>query len=115
MLVGDSRMLVYDDTDSEEPVKVHDRGVVLQESADFGLHQLTYRYGDTLAPHIDGHRATGGPARQLRQRHRGPESAALRMDGSAGPWSPRSRPPTRRGGPAVFPVDVEVTAGSFVR
>ena len=52
MLVGDSRMLVYDDTDSEEPVKVHDRGVVLEESADFGLHQLTYRYGDTIAPHI---------------------------------------------------------------
>jgi predicted dehydrogenase len=53
MLVGDARMLVYDDTDSEEPVKVHDRGVVLEESSDFGLHQLTYRYGDTLAPHIE--------------------------------------------------------------
>ncbi len=52
MLVGDSRMLVYDDMNSEEPVKVHDRGVVLDETADFGLHQLTYRYGDTIAPHI---------------------------------------------------------------
>jgi predicted dehydrogenase len=52
MLVGEASMLVYDDTDSEEPVKVHDRGVVREESADFGLHQLTYRYGDTLAPHI---------------------------------------------------------------
>jgi len=52
MLVGDSSMLVYDDTDPEEPVKVHDRGVVLDDSADFGMHQLTYRYGDTIAPHI---------------------------------------------------------------
>jgi predicted dehydrogenase len=53
MIVGDSRMLVYDDTNSEEPVKVHDRGVVLQENSDFGSHQLTYRYGDTVAPHIE--------------------------------------------------------------
>lgn len=52
MVVGDSFMLVYDDTDSEEPVKVHDRGVVLEDPADFGMHQLTYRYGDTIAPHI---------------------------------------------------------------
>jgi predicted dehydrogenase len=52
MLVGDASMLVYDDTDAEEPVKVHDRGVIVEDSADFGMHQLTYRYGDTVAPHI---------------------------------------------------------------
>jgi predicted dehydrogenase len=52
MMVGAARMLVYDDTDPEEPVKVHDRGVVLDDPSDFGMHQLTYRYGDTIAPHI---------------------------------------------------------------
>lgn len=51
-LVADSGMLVYDDVDPEEPVKIHDRGVVVDDSADFGLHQLTYRYGDTRSPHI---------------------------------------------------------------
>jgi len=51
-LVADSGMLVYDDVDPEEPVKIHDRGVVIDDSADFGLHQLTYRYGDTRSPHI---------------------------------------------------------------
>lgn len=52
MLVGDHHMVVYDDTDPEEPVKVHDRGVVIPDSTDFGVNQLTYRYGDTVAPHI---------------------------------------------------------------
>jgi predicted dehydrogenase len=52
MIAGDSAMVVYDDTDAEEPVKVHDRGVVVADAADFGSHQLTYRYGDTRAPHI---------------------------------------------------------------
>jgi predicted dehydrogenase len=51
-LVADSGMIVYDDVDPEEPVKIHDRGVVIDDSADFGLHQLTYRYGDTRSPHI---------------------------------------------------------------
>lgn len=52
VLVGSSSMVAYDDTDSDEAVKVHDKGVVTAESADFGQHQLTYRYGDTIAPHI---------------------------------------------------------------
>lgn len=51
-IVADTGMVVYDDVDPEEPVKVHDRGVVIDDSSDFGLHQLTYRYGDTRSPHI---------------------------------------------------------------
>jgi predicted dehydrogenase len=52
VIVGDESMVVYDDTEPDEPVKVYDKGVELEESADFGAHQLTYRYGDTIAPHI---------------------------------------------------------------
>jgi predicted dehydrogenase len=51
-VVGDTSMIIYDDIDAEEPIKVYDKGVVFPESADFGQHQLTYRYGNTVAPHI---------------------------------------------------------------
>lgn len=51
-VVGDRKMAVYDDTDNEAPVKIYDRGVIRTESTDFGEHQLTYRYGDTVSPYI---------------------------------------------------------------
>jgi predicted dehydrogenase len=52
VLVGDRGMIVYDDTKPDEPIKVYDRGVVTADSASFGENQLTYRYGDTIAPHV---------------------------------------------------------------
>jgi predicted dehydrogenase len=52
VVVGEQGMIVYDDTQPEEPVKIYDRGVVSVESASFGENQLTYRYGDTIAPHV---------------------------------------------------------------
>jgi predicted dehydrogenase len=52
VVVGDQGMIVYDDTQPDEPVKIYDRGVVSEESANFGEHQLTYRYGDTVSPYI---------------------------------------------------------------
>lgn len=51
-IVGDENMIVFDDMEAEEPVKVYDKGLEREESTDFGAHQLTYRYGDTVAPHI---------------------------------------------------------------
>ncbi len=55
MLVGDRGMIAYNDTNPDEPVKVYDRGLVLTDSASFGENQLTYRYGDTVAPHVSAH------------------------------------------------------------
>ena len=52
VVVGDEGMIVYDDTQPDEPIKFCDRGVVGLESANFGEHQLTYRFGDTVSPHI---------------------------------------------------------------
>ena len=52
VIVGDHQMIVYDDTNSDEPIKIYDKGVVVPDSSDFGEHQLTYRYGDTVAPHV---------------------------------------------------------------
>jgi predicted dehydrogenase len=52
IIVGDQRMLVYDDMDADEPIKVHDKRFVLPEGDSFGAHQLTYRTGDTVAPYV---------------------------------------------------------------
>jgi predicted dehydrogenase len=52
VIVGDKSMIIYDDIEPDEPVKVYDKGIESEASADFGTHQLTYRYGDTIAPHI---------------------------------------------------------------
>jgi predicted dehydrogenase len=52
VVVGDRGMIMFDDTRVDEPVKIYDKGVVVPESADFGAHQLTYRYGDTVSPYV---------------------------------------------------------------
>ena len=52
IIVGDARMLVYDDMDADEPIKLHDKRFVLPEGDSFGEHQLTYRTGDTVAPYV---------------------------------------------------------------
>ena len=51
-VVGERGMIIFDDTRVDEPVKIYDKGVVVPESSDFGEHQLTYRYGDTVSPYV---------------------------------------------------------------
>ncbi len=51
-IVGRQRMVVYDDLEPVEKVKVYDRGVDRQP-ASFGEFQLTYRFGDILSPRLD--------------------------------------------------------------
>jgi predicted dehydrogenase len=51
-VVGRQRMIVYDDLEPVEKVKVYDRGVDRQP-ASFGEFQLTYRSGDILIPRLD--------------------------------------------------------------
>ncbi len=52
-VVGSKRMIVYDDTEPSEKVKIYDRGVVLREPQSFGEFQLTYRMGDVHAPYLE--------------------------------------------------------------
>ena len=52
-VVGDKKMLVYDDTETNEKVKIYDRGVHLRDPENFGEYQLSYRTGDILIPHIE--------------------------------------------------------------
>jgi predicted dehydrogenase len=52
VIVGSSKMLVYDDTEPIEKIKIYDKGVELIEPESFGEYQLTYRTGDILSPKI---------------------------------------------------------------
>lgn len=52
-VVGSKRMVVYDDTDPSEKIKIYDRGVILHQPQSFGEFQLTYRTGDMLAPFLE--------------------------------------------------------------
>ncbi|HOX26316.1 MAG TPA: Gfo/Idh/MocA family oxidoreductase [Candidatus Krumholzibacteria bacterium] len=52
--VGSRKMLVYDDVDPTEKIKVYDKGVEIQPHYDnFGEFQLTLRSGDIFVPRID--------------------------------------------------------------
>jgi predicted dehydrogenase len=51
-VVGSKRMVVYDDTSTDEKVKIYDCGVQLPEPKSFGEFHLTYRLGDMHAPRL---------------------------------------------------------------
>jgi predicted dehydrogenase len=53
VVVGSKRMVVYDDTASDEAIRVYDRGMEFSTPASFGEYQLTYRSGDVVLPRID--------------------------------------------------------------
>lgn len=53
IVVGSKRMVQYDDTASDEPVRVYDRGMDVKRPANFGEHQLVYRTGDVVIPRIE--------------------------------------------------------------
>jgi predicted dehydrogenase len=52
-IVGSERMVVYDDTEPSEKIKIYDRGVTLHPPGTFGEFQLTYRSGDMVAPSLE--------------------------------------------------------------
>jgi predicted dehydrogenase len=54
MVVGSKKMLLYDDTESVEKVKVFDHGVDFKDPETFGEYQLSYRTGDIVSPKIAG-------------------------------------------------------------
>jgi len=53
VIVGSKKMLVYDDTEPYEKIKVFDKGVDLIEPKTFGEYQLSYRTGDIVSPKLD--------------------------------------------------------------
>lgn len=55
IVVGSKRMVQYDDTASDEPVRIYDRGMDMlpPTPANFGEHQLIYRTGDVVIPRVE--------------------------------------------------------------
>jgi predicted dehydrogenase len=53
-IVGSRKMLVYDDTDPHEKVRIYDKGVSVQRYYDtYADFQLSYRYGDVHSPRVE--------------------------------------------------------------
>ncbi len=52
IVVGSKRMVQYDDTAADEPVRVYDRGMDVGAPSNFGEHQLVYRSGDVVIPRV---------------------------------------------------------------
>jgi predicted dehydrogenase len=53
VVVGSQRMVQYDDTSSDEPIRVFDRGMEFETPENFGEYQLTYRSGDIITPRLE--------------------------------------------------------------
>jgi predicted dehydrogenase len=52
-IVGDQRMVVYDDVEPTEKIRIYDRGVdAPAHTSNFGDFQLSYRYGNIVSPYI---------------------------------------------------------------
>jgi predicted dehydrogenase len=53
LIGGDKQMIVYDDLEPSEKIKVYDKGVSLSEGTE-GVYQMmvSYRSGDMCAPHL---------------------------------------------------------------
>ncbi|GAB2755196.1 Gfo/Idh/MocA family protein [Nocardioides pakistanensis] len=55
-LVGSKKMVVFDDLDAEQRIKVHDKGVQAMTSGeaeeDLTSPPMSYRYGDIVAPYL---------------------------------------------------------------
>jgi predicted dehydrogenase len=51
--VGSEKMAVYNDLAADEPVRIHDKGVVAPtDSGDLTQPPMSYRYGDIISPYI---------------------------------------------------------------
>jgi predicted dehydrogenase len=54
LVAGSKRMVAYDDTASDESVRIYDHGMDFESPpATFGEYQLTYRSGDVVVPRIE--------------------------------------------------------------
>ncbi|HLC86257.1 MAG TPA: Gfo/Idh/MocA family oxidoreductase [Candidatus Nanoarchaeia archaeon] len=55
-VIGTKKMIVFDDTETTEKIKVYDMGVASSYS-NYGEFLASYRYGDTFIPKIKSHEA----------------------------------------------------------
>ena len=58
LIGGDRKMIVYDDLEPSEKIKIYDKGITLNNGAENVYQMLVgYRTGDMVAPHLDGSEA----------------------------------------------------------
>lgn len=55
IIVGSKKMLIYDDTQVSEKVKIFDHGVDYRDPQTFGEFQLSYRTGDVVSPKLENY------------------------------------------------------------
>ncbi|MCJ7473208.1 MAG: Gfo/Idh/MocA family oxidoreductase [Actinobacteria bacterium] len=54
IIVGKKKMLIYNDTHSDEKIKIFDKGVdLVRDPENFGEYQLTYRTGNIVSPFLE--------------------------------------------------------------
>lgn len=53
VIVGEKKMVVFDDIESEEKIKIYNKGVDVTDDPNFANLQLVVRHGDTLIPKLD--------------------------------------------------------------
>ena len=53
VVVGSKKMVLYDDTNADEKVRLYDHGVDFHEPSTFEEFELRYHTGDIIAPRID--------------------------------------------------------------
>ena len=53
VVVGSRKMVLYDDTDADEKVRLYDHGVDFPEPSTFEEFELSYHTGDIIAPRLD--------------------------------------------------------------
>lgn len=52
-VVGSKKMVVYDDVEAQEKIKIYDKGVkAIRRTDTFGEFQFSYHYGDIISPYI---------------------------------------------------------------
>jgi predicted dehydrogenase len=53
-IVGSSKMVVFDDLEPEQRIRVHNKGVSQpDETADLTMPPMSYRYGEVVAPYLE--------------------------------------------------------------
>jgi predicted dehydrogenase len=53
LIGGTDKMVVYDDLEASEKVKVYDKGITLSDPAEQHQMRIGYRSGDSWSPHLD--------------------------------------------------------------
>jgi len=52
-IIGSKKMIVYDDTEEIEKVKIYDNSINIEEPEDFGQYHLSYRMGNIVSPRLE--------------------------------------------------------------